>query len=312
MRSKRWKTAPVCLPWPARRRTRGPGDASRIQEGRPRELELRGGSRARNHPKEDHASDQVQGLPGTRIERRAAVSDRERYDDAPRHAQGIGASQDAQTAGGARQNTKVMNLTTWLAVRSRCTFGARRSAHRSGERTERARGARVAPRRLASPCRPRARRPAPTPGRSRKGEGCVAGTLQRVAGWMLHERSGYQLRQLVDQAIALEMFCYRIRKYVGAYLAALGGAEAIVFTGVIGERSPEVPGLHHPAAGSVRGVHHGARRQAARFLCRGAVLESQRSVHSDASLARELYPGAPRGHARGACLGVGRRVRSRE
>jgi len=41
-------------------------------------------------------------------------------------------------------------------------------------------------------------------------------------------------------ALAVEMFCYRVRKYVGAYLAALGGAEAIVFGGGIGENSPEV------------------------------------------------------------------------
>jgi acetate kinase len=41
-------------------------------------------------------------------------------------------------------------------------------------------------------------------------------------------------------AIALEIFCYRIRKYIGAYLAALGGAQAVVFTGAIGERSPDV------------------------------------------------------------------------
>jgi len=41
-------------------------------------------------------------------------------------------------------------------------------------------------------------------------------------------------------AVALEIFCYRARKYVGAYLAVLGGADAIVFTGAIGERSPEI------------------------------------------------------------------------
>jgi acetate kinase len=33
------------------------------------------------------------------------------------------------------------------------------------------------------------------------------------------------------------MFCYRIRKYIGAYLAVLGGADALVFGGGIGERS---------------------------------------------------------------------------
>ena len=40
--------------------------------------------------------------------------------------------------------------------------------------------------------------------------------------------------------LAIEIFCYRARKYVGAYLAALGGADAIVFAGGIGENSPEI------------------------------------------------------------------------
>jgi acetate kinase len=35
--------------------------------------------------------------------------------------------------------------------------------------------------------------------------------------------------------LALRMFCYRVRKYIGAYLAVLGGADAIVFGGGIGE-----------------------------------------------------------------------------
>jgi acetate kinase len=38
-----------------------------------------------------------------------------------------------------------------------------------------------------------------------------------------------------DAALALDVYCYRIRKYVGAYLAALGRADAIVFTAGIGE-----------------------------------------------------------------------------
>jgi acetate kinase len=41
-------------------------------------------------------------------------------------------------------------------------------------------------------------------------------------------------------ALAIELFCYRARKYIGAYLAVLGGAEAIVFGGGIGENSPEI------------------------------------------------------------------------
>jgi acetate kinase len=40
--------------------------------------------------------------------------------------------------------------------------------------------------------------------------------------------------------LALEVFCYRIRKYVGAYTAALGGLDALVFTAGIGEHSPGV------------------------------------------------------------------------
>ena len=40
--------------------------------------------------------------------------------------------------------------------------------------------------------------------------------------------------------LAIEIFCYRARKYIGSYLAAMGGADAVVFTGGIGENSPEV------------------------------------------------------------------------
>ncbi len=40
--------------------------------------------------------------------------------------------------------------------------------------------------------------------------------------------------------LAVEIFCYRARKYIGAFLAAMGGADAIVFTGGIGENSPDV------------------------------------------------------------------------
>jgi len=39
---------------------------------------------------------------------------------------------------------------------------------------------------------------------------------------------------------AFEVFCYRIRKYIGAYAAAMGGLDAVVFTGGIGENSVEV------------------------------------------------------------------------
>jgi acetate kinase len=48
--------------------------------------------------------------------------------------------------------------------------------------------------------------------------------------------------------LALDIYCYRVRKYVGAYLAVLGGADAIAFTAGIGEndaivRSRSLEGL---------------------------------------------------------------------
>lgn len=40
--------------------------------------------------------------------------------------------------------------------------------------------------------------------------------------------------------LAIDLFCYRVKKYLGAYLAAMNGADAIVFTGGIGENAPQV------------------------------------------------------------------------
>lgn len=76
-----------------------------------------------------------------------------------------------------------------------------------------------------------------------------------VERW-LNERSGLlgvsgrsaDMRELLAAAergegsaeLAVEMFCYRARKYLGAYLAALGGADAVAFGGGIGENAPEV------------------------------------------------------------------------
>ena len=54
------------------------------------------------------------------------------------------------------------------------------------------------------------------------------------------------MREIEDEAykkknpraiLGLKMYHYRIKKYLGAYLAALGGADAIVFTGGIGENA---------------------------------------------------------------------------
>ena len=39
---------------------------------------------------------------------------------------------------------------------------------------------------------------------------------------------------------AITTFCYRVKKYIGAYIAALGGLDVLIFTGGIGENSAEI------------------------------------------------------------------------
>jgi acetate kinase len=41
-------------------------------------------------------------------------------------------------------------------------------------------------------------------------------------------------------ALTIDVFCYRVKKYIGSYMAALNGADALVFTGGIGENSAPV------------------------------------------------------------------------
>lgn len=79
---------------------------------------------------------------------------------------------------------------------------------------------------------------------------------REVERW-LNERSGLlglsgrsnDMRELLRAAgqegdqraeLAIDVFCYRVRKYLGGYLSVLGGAQAIVFGGGIGENAPEV------------------------------------------------------------------------
>jgi len=41
-------------------------------------------------------------------------------------------------------------------------------------------------------------------------------------------------------ALAIEIFCYRVKKYIGEYAAVMGGVDAVVFTAGIGENNPLV------------------------------------------------------------------------
>jgi acetate kinase len=53
----------------------------------------------------------------------------------------------------------------------------------------------------------------------------------------IQQRAGHGDERAV---LAFEMFCYRVRKYIGAYYAVLGRLDALVFTGGIGENSEPV------------------------------------------------------------------------
>ena len=47
-------------------------------------------------------------------------------------------------------------------------------------------------------------------------------------------------KQNRDAALAIDIFCYQIKKYIGAYAAVLGGLDTVVFSGGIGEHSPGI------------------------------------------------------------------------
>jgi len=40
--------------------------------------------------------------------------------------------------------------------------------------------------------------------------------------------------------LAVETFCYRVKKYIGAYYAVLDGCDGLIFTGGIGENAPVI------------------------------------------------------------------------
>lgn len=70
---------------------------------------------------------------------------------------------------------------------------------------------------------------------------------------MLNEQSGLKgvseqgsnMQELVQSEdsrarLAIDMYCYRIRKYIGAFTAVLGGLDGIVFGGGVGENAPPI------------------------------------------------------------------------
>jgi acetate kinase len=73
-------------------------------------------------------------------------------------------------------------------------------------------------------------------------EGLVMGTRSGDVDPALVAYLGRKEGLSADQVERLlnEGFCHRVRKYIGAYLAVLGGADAVILGGGIGERSAEI------------------------------------------------------------------------
>ncbi len=81
-------------------------------------------------------------------------------------------------------------------------------------------------------------------------------------------------------ALALDMFCYRVRKYIGGYFAALGTLDAVVFTGGIGENSAVVRARSCERLSGLGIVLDGRKNEAA--------AEGIREIQADGSRVRIL------------------------
>jgi acetate kinase len=75
----------------------------------------------------------------------------------------------------------------------------------------------------------------------------IGALLNRESGLLGVSETSADMRDLLQKeaidsraAEAIELFCYRARKYVGAYAAVLGGLDALVFSGGIGENAPRI------------------------------------------------------------------------
>jgi acetate kinase len=95
--------------------------------------------------------------------------------------------------------------------------------------------------------------------------------------------------------LAVDIFCYRLRKYIAAYVGALGGADGLAFAGGIGENAPsvrsraveglEVMGIGIDGARNLEGVGVEAEITAAGSACRTFVIPTNEEL----LIARDTY-----------------------
>ncbi len=85
------------------------------------------------------------------------------------------------------------------------------------------------------------------------GHECVVSDTQTSTTWSISSRLlsvseiSSDMRDLIKHetrdvraAEAVALFCYQVKKWIGAFAAALGGIETLVFAGGIGENAPAV------------------------------------------------------------------------
>ena len=77
----------------------------------------------------------------------------------------------------------------------------------------------------------------------------VDSTLNTASGLLGISGLTHDMRDLIMEVkenqdrranLAIEMFCERVKQYIGSYIAQMNGAEALIFTGGIGENSTEI------------------------------------------------------------------------
>jgi acetate kinase len=98
----------------------------------------------------------------------------------------------------------------------------------------------------------------------------LSGRSRDMRDLLAHEQDDPRAR------LAVDVFCHRARKYLGAYLAILGGADAVVFSGGIGEHASEV-----------------RRRICAGMEWCGLVLDAERNAAAAGREHRVTRDGAP-------------------
>jgi acetate kinase len=95
--------------------------------------------------------------------------------------------------------------------------------------------------------------------------------------------------------LAIDVFCYRVKKYLGAYAAVLGTLDAVVFTGGIGENAPAIRAQCCDQLAQL-GIVLDRRRNAAVIRREGEIQSKQSRVKvlviptdEEAVIARDTY-----------------------